>query len=111
MYPYTYQPQFQPQYQPQYQPQLQQPLYQRSGISGRTVNSPDEITVQEVPTDGSVALFPTADGSTVYAKKWTPDGNITTIKYSAEGQVQQPTQNDVIMGKLDQILKAVGGDD
>lgn len=27
-------------------------------ISGRVVNSLDDITVQEVPTDGTVALFP-----------------------------------------------------
>lgn len=47
-------------------------------ISGRVVNSLDDITVQEVPNDGTVASFPSADGSCVYSKRWTPDGNIST---------------------------------
>lgn len=44
-------------------------------ISGRVVNSLDDITVQEVPTDGTMALFPSADGKCIYSKRWTPDGN------------------------------------
>lgn len=55
----AYMPVQQP-YQP-YQPQYQQmPTRMVPQISGRVVNSLDDITVQEVPTDGTVALFPSA---------------------------------------------------
>lgn len=50
-------------------------------ISGRIVNSLDDITVQEVPTDGTMALFPSADGKCIYSKRWTPDGNILTMRF------------------------------
>lgn len=56
------------------QPQLfQQPQPTRPSIPGRVVTSPDEITVQEVPTDGSIGYFPAFDGSCVYGKRWTTD--------------------------------------
>lgn len=59
-------------YQP-YQPQYQQmPTRIMSQISGRVVNSVDDITVQEVPTDGTMALFPSADGSCIYSSRRCP---------------------------------------
>lgn len=53
-------------------------------ISGRVVNSLDDVTVQEVPTDGTVALFPSADGKCIYSKRWTPDDNIATMRFVPE---------------------------
>ena len=50
-------------------------------IPGRLVNNLDEITPQEVPMDGSVSLFPQNDYSAIYAKTWTKDGTIATVKY------------------------------
>ena len=50
-------------------------------IPGRLVNNLDEITPQEVPMDGSVSLFPQADYSAIYAKTWTKDGTIATVKF------------------------------
>ena len=37
----------------------------RGGIVPPHICSLDDITVQEVPTDGTVALFPSADGSCI----------------------------------------------
>ena len=87
MYQYPYQPapQPMPQYQQAYQPQM--PQYQQkqfSPITGRIVSNAEEIMVQEVPTDGNIAWFPAADGSCVYGKRWTPDGNITTLRFVPE---------------------------
>lgn len=53
-------------------------------IPGRLVNNLDEITPQEVPMDGSVSLFPQADYSAIYAKTWTKDGTIATVKFIPE---------------------------
>ena len=66
-----------------------------SPFSGRVVASPDEIQVQEVPTDGTMALLLLSDGSAVIGKRWTPDGNILTMRYVAEATDQQPAADPV----------------
>lgn len=71
-------------------------------IPGRTVNNLDEITPQEVPMDGSVSLFPQADYSAIYAKTWTKDGTIATVKYVPE-QPQAVPQKSPIEERLDKI--------
>lgn len=79
-------------------------------ISGRVVNSLDDITVQEVPTDGTVALFPSADGTCVYSKRWTPDGNISTMRFVPEvqeAQPQQPSPFDVINDRISELFDVV----
>lgn len=110
MYQYPYQPapQPMPQYQQAYQPQM--PQYQQkqfSPITGRIVSNAEEIMVQEVPTDGSIAWFPSADGSCVYGKRWTPDGNITTLRFVPEAvEPAQPVPDPIaeLNGKVDQAL-------
>jgi hypothetical protein len=105
----AYMPMQQP-YQP-YQPQYQQmPTRIVPQISGRVVNSLDDITVQEVPTDGTVALFPSADGSCVYSKRWTPDGNILTMRFvpeASEAQPKQPSQLDIIDNRISELFDVV----
>lgn len=117
MMPY---PQY-PQYPYQPQQQMYQPLPQTAvsnqsrtfpPITGRIVNSLDEITVQEVPTDGTVAWFPSADGSCVYGKRWTPDGNITTMRFVPEAVDAAPSQPDpfqVINARIDELVDLVEG--
>lgn len=73
-----------------------------SSIPGRTVNNLDEITPQEVPMDGSVSLFPQQDYSAIYAKTWTKDGTIATVKYIPE-QPQMTPQKSPIEERLDKI--------
>lgn len=100
--PQPYQP-----YQPPYQPTPTRTMPQ---ISGRVVNSLDDITVQEVPTDGTVALFPSADGTCVYSKRWTPDGNISTMRFVPEvqeTQPQQPSPLDVINDRISELFDVV----
>ena len=104
MSPYQY-----PQYGvPGFQPQTMQQMvgqgyspapsfHPQPGISGRVVTGPGEIQVQEVPTDGTVAWFPAADGSCVWGKRWTPDGSISTVRPVAQ-----------IDAKLDRALSMLG---
>ena len=113
MSPYQY-----PQYGvPGFQPQTMQQMvgqgyspapsfHPQPGISGRVVTGPGEIQVQEVPTDGTVAWFPAADGSCVWGKRWTPDGSISTVRYVAEAQEAAPQADPVaqIDAKLDRAL-------
>ena len=104
MYPYQTQPVGYPPYQP-YQYQPPQPP-RPAGIAGRTVGSTSEITVQDVPTDGTVAWFPLSDGSAVVGKRWTPDGNILTMRYVAEATDQQPAVDPVAQldSKVTEVL-------
>ena len=85
-------------------------FHPQPGISGRVVTGPGEIQVQEVPTDGTVAWFPAADGSCVWGKRWTPDGSIQTVRYVAEAQEDAPQADPVaqIDAKLDRALSMLG---
>lgn len=82
-YPYQYQ-------QPRYDPQQNQPLFnqqqsiqpqQQLGLNGKVVQAVEQITANDVPMDGSVAVFPKQDMSEIYAKSWNADGTIRTIVY------------------------------
>ena len=111
---YQYQPPIssyaavQPTYQPQYQPMYQQPS--QRGISGRQVASVAEVTVNDVPSDGSAGWFPSSDGSCVWSKKWRSDGTIETVRYVPEAVPEpepQPDRIDEIMERLDSIEAAL----
>lgn len=76
----SYSPQYSyPQYSYNPMPQMQQPQRQQVfGLSGKTIQSPENVMANDVPMDGSVAFFPMNDLSAIYAKSWNPDGTIRT---------------------------------
>lgn len=81
-------------------------LYQQNrfaSLPGRVVNNLDEITPQEVPMDGSVSLFPQNDYSAIYAKTWTKDGTIATVKFVPEQPAATTPQKSPIEERLDRI--------
>ena len=66
----------------QYQQTLQQPQMQMPvGLNGKIVDSVEQITANDVPMDGSVAIFPKKDMSEIYLKSWTPNGTIATVVF------------------------------
>lgn len=67
----SYSPYNQQQYYQQPVQQQQQPV-----IFGRVVNSFDELTVNDIPMNGSAAYFPKADMSEIECRKWMSDGTI-----------------------------------
>ena len=80
--------QYQQMQQPVYQNPVQQaPTQQQASVPqliGRTVNSVDEITANDVPMNYPYAIFPKNDLSEVYLKSWTPNGTIQTITFKPE---------------------------
>ena len=76
-YMQQYQQNLQPVQQQNVPVQSQQPI----GIAGRTVQSVEQITANEVPMDGSLAFFPRQDMAEIYAKQWNADGTIKTVIY------------------------------
>lgn len=82
-YPYQYQ-------QPRYDLQQNQPLFnqqqniqpqQQAGLNGKVVQAVEQITANDVPMNGSIAVFPKQDMSEIYTKSWNADGTIRTIVY------------------------------
>lgn len=72
-------------------------------IPGRLVANADEITPQEVPMDGSVSLFPQNDYSCIYAKTWTKEGTIATMKFIPEQPQNAESQKSPLEMRLDSI--------
>lgn len=62
----------------QYQPQVRM---QQPSINGKIVPSVDAINANDVPMDGSVAIFPKQDMTEIYAKQWNADGTIRTVTF------------------------------
>ncbi len=94
-YPYQYQ-------QPRYDLQQNQPLFnqqqsiqpqQQAGLNGKVVQAVEQITANDVPMDGSVAVFPKQDMSEIYAKSWNADGTIRTIVYKPHTASQPDVAN------------------
>lgn len=83
--PYMERMNYMQQYQQNLQPVQQQSVpvqsQQPMGITGRTVQSVEQITANEVPMDGSLAFFPRQDMAEIYAKQWNADGTIKTVIY------------------------------
>ena len=81
-----------------------------SMLPGRQVANADEITPQEVPMDGSVSLFPQQDYSCIYAKTWTKEGTIATMKFVPEqpqAATEQKSSLEECLDRIDQKLEAL----
>lgn len=57
----------------------------RNILPGKSVDKPEDAGPGDVPTDGSIAVFPKSDGSCIYVKHWTPEGSIKTLTYVPQG--------------------------
>lgn len=79
--PYLYQQYQQPQYNNQYSSYQQQYQQPAQTMSGRIVNDFSEITANDVPMDGSQAIFLKRDGSEIQTRSWNANGQITTTSY------------------------------
>lgn len=77
-------------YQPQIQPAISAQANQAT-ITGRYVQSANDITPQEVSMGSTPSLFPLVDGSAIIAKQWANDGTIKTVMYTAESREEAPT--------------------
>lgn len=91
-----------------------------SAIPGRMVEQPEEIKAQEIPMDGTLALFPRRDLSCIYAYQWVTD-HVESVRYIPDVQ-QKPTAPSgpvaaiipdefraEIFGRLDKLETMVSG--
>lgn len=91
------------------QPNYPQPT-NRYILPGRAVNSEEEITYQEVPMDGSIAVFPKIDGSAIFVRSVNNKGAVETKTYVLSESTSEQASNDTpqislldIMNQLDNI--------
>ena len=85
----------------------------RSFIPGRFVMGIDEITTQEVPSDGTLALFPQRDLKAIHAMQYTAQG-IIPVTYVPQvtntAASQQPnlselySRMDSLEEKIDRLI-------
>lgn len=104
-----YQP-YQPTYQQPYQYGQTQPVQLRPALSGKPVATLAEVGVGDVPTDGTRGWFPAHDGSCVWAKQWSANGAIETVRYvpeRTEPPEPEPDRIDAIIARLDAIEAAL----
>lgn len=84
-YPNPYYYQQQPQYQNyggyQQSNSFNYPQQQMNTLSGRVVSDFAEITANDVPMDGSQAMFLKKDGSEIMLKSWNANGQIVSTSY------------------------------
>lgn len=81
--------------QPMSYPQPQSNFQQAAGIAGRYVNDFNEITANDVPMNGSPAIFAKNDRSEIQMREWSPNGQIVSTVYravapTAEAPAEQP---------------------
>ena len=79
-------------------------------MTGRTVRSAQDVTPQEVPMDGTLALFPLADGTAIIGKRWTPEGTISEVRYVPEvpePRQEAPSFESTVLDRLSGIERAI----
>ena len=91
-----------PQQQTQPQPQIVQ-------ISGRMVNSADDILPNEVQMDGRNYYFPSFDGSCIYVKTWNKNGKLDMVKYVLDTVEQTPkeSQLELMLNSINERLSKI----
>lgn len=104
------------------QQQMFQP-YQTNTIAGKIINRDEDINVNDIPMDGSVAIFPKADYSEIEARQWNSNGTISKIVFKPI-QTDNPSNSTLeeeklkyeeiskqfegVFSKLDELSVAVG---
>lgn len=54
-----------------------------------------------------MASFPSADGKCVYGKRWTPDGDVLTMRFVPEAiEVVCPSEYDAIVAEIRSLHEA-----
>lgn len=94
--PYMQRMEYLQQYQQNLQPQVPQPqMSNQLPALGKIVESIDIVKATDIPMDGNMYYFPTADGSVVYGKQWMSNGQtrILPFKPILESETENVSNN------------------
>lgn len=81
-----------------------------AALPGRVVFSADQITPQDIPSNGTPALFPLSDGQSIIVRSLRGDGTFSNDVYTLVTPQTNNTQNvDIksILERLDALEKKV----
>lgn len=98
--------------QQQFQYQDQRPsgfVSQNNNVPVRVIFNPDQISPQEIPTDGTPALFPLNDGKMIILKSMMRDGTFNELRYvlqMPDGSTEE-SEFDQVMSRLLSIESAL----
>lgn len=99
---FTQYPQFQ-------QPQMAQPMVAQPQVIqpqlAKMVNDFNEITIGDIPTNGTAAFFIKADMSEIQSRRWSEDGRVLSNTYAIQTEVNEPKTDpfEEIIKRLDAI--------
>lgn len=100
-------------YVPYVQPPMPQitypPIASKNVIAGRSVNIENDIAPADVPMDGSISVFPKADGSVIFVKSFNGDGTINTRYFipAPEDYKENISTEQVDKISMDDVMSAL----
>lgn len=99
------------QFQQSLQPPIQQPIQNQFPALGKIVESIDIVKATDIPMDGNMYYFPTADGSTIFGKRWLANGQtqILAFKPILEEEMINSSINDLesVLGANTSVLEGI----
>ena len=99
------------QFQQSLQPPIQPPIQNQFPALGKIVESIDIVKATDIPMDGNMYYFPTADGSAVYGKRWMNNGQtqILAFKPILEEETIKSSTNDLelLYGANKEVLEGI----
>lgn len=89
--------------------------YPQVRIHGKVVTSLSEVGAFDVPMDGTMGWFPSADGTKVWGRRWSPNGSIETVLFTPEA-IEEPDEGGVAelskrVAALEEAIASIGKED
>lgn len=99
----------------QFQQAIQQPVASHQFIPmGKIVESVDMVKATDIPMDGNMYYFPTADGSSIFGKRWLANGQTQILAFKPifdnEPNNSSPNQIQVDFGAISDVLSGIQND-
>lgn len=105
----------------QYQQSLQQPMLpsQMPGASqfvpmGKIVENIEMVRATDIPMDGNMYYFPTADGSSIFGKRWLANGQTQILAFKPvidnESNILPTDEVKMQFGAFGEVLEGIQND-
>lgn len=93
-------------YQRNFNPQMTNPQLQQNivpPLSGRVVQSENEITANDVNMSGAASFFPLMDESAIIVRRWNANGTISSAVYQKTDGKPTEQKEDALTSLLEPI--------
>lgn len=99
----------------QFQQAIQQPVTSQQFIPmGKIVESVDMVKATDIPMDGNMYYFPTADGSSIFGKRWLSNGQTQILAFKPildnEPNNLSSNQIQIDFGAISDVLSGIQND-